>query len=82
MQRRDFLKMLPLAAVAPETKAETTKRWTTYVCPSGTHEGECIDAARKKATELNYEVRFTFNYHRHYSVMPDGTYECQDDALT
>lgn len=73
--------MLPLAAVASEVKTETTKCWTTYVCPSGTHEGDNVDAARKKAKELNCEVRFTFNYHRHYSVMPDGTYECQDDDL-
>lgn len=84
--RRTFFKigsvlgMMPALALEAKT-SETQPAWDVMICEAGTSESENLAAAWRRATLENREIRFTFNYHRHFCVFPSGRVERVDDML-
>ncbi len=82
MTKRHFLTGLTAMLPLPFLKQpKSTNDWVVHVCAGGSTEGENLAIARSLATSKDCEVRFTFNYHRHYCVFPNGTMQKVDDDL-
>lgn len=88
MKKRTFLQ-IALGAVAgvvmpksaPSKEPDRSLRWEVMVCEAGTTASENLRLAQLRAKASGKEVRFSFNYHRHYCVFPNGRVERVDDAL-
>jgi hypothetical protein len=81
MNRRAFLKGGFLITSIKIPIVEKPGPWKPMICESGSDEYSCIKNAQAEANRCNIEVRFTFNYHRHYCVFPDCTWTKTDDSL-
>lgn len=81
--RRTFFKIGSVLGIIPALVLNTEAQpvWDVMVCEAGTSECENLAAAWRRATMENREIRFTFNYHRHFCVFPSGRVERVDDML-